>query len=125
MTIDRPTGISGNSRNKEGAWCYLEESVVEETGATGGFPARQKELAEMLAEACDGAEDAEELNMWKRYTDMVTEAIGTASVDDPAMRQLRIIISEEATFYFSGVKSLDEVIEVMESRAEMYFNENN
>lgn len=123
MTIDRPTGISGNSRNKEGAWCYLEESVAEETESTGGFPSRQKELAEMLEEACDGAED-EELDMWKRYTDMVTEAIGTASVEDPAMRQLRFIISEEATFYFSGVKSLDEVIEVMESRAEMYFNEN-
>ncbi len=123
MTIGRPTGISGNSRNKEGAWCYLEESVAEETESTGGFPSRQKELAEMLEEACDGAED-EELDMWKRYTDMVTETIGTASVEDPAMRQLRIIISEEATFYFSGVKSLDEVIEVMESRAEMYFNEN-
>lgn len=126
ITIDRPTGISSSSRNKEGAWCYLEESVTEETGTdyTSGFPARQKQLTEMLEEVCSKAENVDETDMWNRYTDMVIDAINTASLEDPAMNQLLVIISEEASYYFSGVKNLDAVIDAMESRAELYLNEN-
>ena len=107
MIIDRPTGISSASRNKEGAWCYLEESITEETATdyTNGFPARQKQLTEMFEEVCSKAENDDETDMWNRYTNMVINAIDTASLEDPAMNQLLVIISEEASYYFSGVKN--------------------
>lgn len=124
--ISTPTGISSSSRNKEGAWSYLEELMTEEADIeyASGFPARQEQLENMLRQMHDKEDAADENAMWQRYADMTRGAIDTAVLEDPTVSQLLGIISEEATDYFSGVKSLDEVIDIMESRAELYFNEN-
>lgn len=124
--INKPTGISSNSRNKEGAWTYLEELMMEEIGAEHAqyLPANQERLEELLQEVYEQVDADDETHMWQRYAGMVREAIDMSVLDDPTMNQVQRIILEEASYYFSGAKSLEEVIEIMESRAEVYFSEN-
>lgn len=138
LLILQPLGIVGESRHKDAAWCYLEESFSieenwDETAST--FPARQETLDKLIAEAQKGDsanysggfdENGNTGNSFlsKRHTDMIWNAINSAVIDNPVLDKLSSIICEEASYYFSGVKSLDEVIDIMESRAELYFNEN-
>lgn len=136
--MSQPLGIAGESRHKDAAWQYLEETFLtqEDRGKEdNGFPARQAALDELTAEAqnADSAnfsggfdENGKTGNSFlsKRHTDMIWNAINSAAAKDPVLDKLSGIICEEASYYFSGAKSLDEVIGIMESRAQLYFNEN-
>lgn len=138
LIVSQPLGIVSRSQHKDGAWCYLEEAFLAQESwdeNASEFPARQEILEGLIAEAQKGSSgnykdgfdengDTGNSSLSKRHTDMIWYAINSAVVDDPVLSGLNQIIYEEASYYFSGVKSLDEVIDVMESRAELYFNEN-
>ncbi|MFG6356629.1 MAG: extracellular solute-binding protein [Acetatifactor sp.] len=138
LEVFQPLGIVSRSRHKDAAWCYLEETFLRSSAEVGyGFPARQESLEQLIAQEqkpgndngnySDGFDENGNTGnsyLSKRHTDIIWNAINTSVAEDPVLHKIMLIIREEATFYFSGVKSLDEVIEVMESRAEMYFNEN-
>lgn len=138
LMVSQPLGIVSKSRHKDAAWCYLEESFLKSSAEIEeGFPARQEGLEKLIAQeqkpgngngnySAGFDENGNRGNSYlsRRHTDMIWNAINTAVADDPVLQSIMHIIREETSFYFSGTKSLDEVIEVMESRAELYFNEN-
>lgn len=139
LVVFQPLGIVSRSQHKDAAWCYLEETFLRSSTEVGhGFPARQESLKQLIAQEqkpgndngnySDGFDENGNTGnsyLSGRHTDMIWNAINTSVADDPVLHRIMLIIREESSFYFSGAKSLDEVIEVMESRAEMYFNENN
>ncbi len=138
LMVSQPLGIVSKSRHKDAAWCYLEESFLKSSAEIEeGFPARQEGLEKLIAQeqkpgngngnySAGFDENGNRGNSYlsRRHTDMIWNAINTAVADDPVLQSIMHIIREETSFYFSGTKSLDEVIEVIESRAELYFNEN-
>lgn len=132
LYVDSPLAVSAKTRHKDAAWDFLEESVLLKTDAEEGsyFPARQDALEQLIENAQKnkrGTFDSdfdEERGLSKRHADMIQSAIDTSVIKDPIISQINIIISEEASYYFAGEKSLDEVIDIMENRAELYFNEN-
>lgn len=134
--ISSPLGINGKSGHEDAAWCFLEAAALPDNGAgSSNLPANQEKLEKLILEAqktksanFDGAFDengnADSNTLPQRHADMIWNTINSAVPADPVMRQLQRIIQEEASYYFAGEKKLDEVIELMENRAELYFQEN-
>lgn len=133
LYVQSPLAVSAKTRHGDAAWEFLEESVLLETDAEDSssyFPARQDALEQLIENAQKSKRAAfdsdfdEESGLPKRHADLIQNAIDTAVIKDPVISQINSIISEEASYYFAGEKSLDEVIDIMENRAELYFNEN-
>lgn len=136
LSIDSPLGISSKSEHKDAAWCFLEENAMRERDIYDSYlPANREDLEKLIRDAqktssysFEGAFDengnADGDTLPQRHADMIWNAIHSAVVEDPVMRQVRMIIQEEASYYFAGEKELDEVIGLMENRAELYFQEN-
>lgn len=136
FSIAWPLGISGNSGQKDAAWTFLEELALRETEAgqlNYGLPARQAELEKLLKEAQNKdlfyAGTDEEGNyiytgLSQRHVDMIWSATETSVAEDPVMKALQKIILEEVSDYFTGKKTLDEVIDIMQNRVNLYWIEN-
>lgn len=129
--------ISAASEYKAGAWEYVK--TVIETENHYGFSTIEsvfdsdveKKLAEyaernndilMVAEL--GGKDvgikaptAEEFAMLKR---LIADSLSVTQFDDHVMN----IVIEEAQSYFAGDKTVEEVMDIIQRRAEMYCSEN-
>lgn len=129
-------GISSQSKHKEGAWAFLEYfygTVVEKeyeniNGNTSGLPTRKQYLEQYLdrfvgttysykdMEYVVTREDADLL------MDLMTNATSGATYlySNIAFE----IIFEEAQYYFAGDKSVEEVMDVIQRRVQLYLSEN-
>ncbi len=146
LSMNKQTG------NKEGAWqfiCFLlEEEQQKELGLSGaqGIPINKK-VIDMLCEKQMEVEYEmdEEGNLqerskvsWKigditvKYyavteeeADYYKELLGQiGNTGDAGMQQgLLAIVQEEASDYFEGMKPIEEVCEIIQSRAQNYVNE--
>lgn len=133
--ISSPLGINGKTEHEDAAWCFLEAAALPDNGTGSSLPANQEKLEQLILEAqktqsadftgaFDEKGNAEGDTLPQRHADMIWNTINSAVPADPVMRQLQLIIQEEASYYFAGEKTLEEVIDLMENRAALYLQEN-
>jgi len=142
--------ISAKSGHKEGAWAFIESYLTrEENGRYWyGFPTIQRKLDAMIADATkvetyidengneavsSGTSSISYQDGW-RYTyhtttqeevDIVLALLKEAKpVSYNYGSEIINIINEEAEPYYKGQKSIDEVVKVIQSRIDIYVNQN-
>lgn len=147
-------GILSKSKQKEGAWEFIESYLSREDNMfSWGFPTNKEKLEEGIADAMkveyltdENGEIVKDENGepiitgmggfgyddWE-YTyhpcteeEMATlrELIDVAAPMPASDNEVLTIIQEEAEPYYKGQKSLDEVVNTIQSRVSMYVGEN-
>lgn len=139
-------GISALSEHKEGAWKLIEFMMTDDAMYSLGFPVNKDLLEKNFLEALglDYVYDAEgnimlDENGNPLTRELYTMRLGTVPIqeDVDAVRQLLEIaepanlswgniyniISEEASPYFYGQKTLDEVVDIIQRRARLCVSE--
>lgn len=134
--------VNAASDNKEGAWqflCFLlQEEVQEKLGRDAAwfwFPTNRQAFSNAGSYWCEQyvgvrmtpAEDPE----WELEAEWFTEAqlADLENLFDRAVffpwktREILAIIDEEAAFYFAGSKGMEETIDVIENRVQLYLDE--
>lgn len=142
MTVEDTYAISSKSKNKEGAWEFIESMLSKETGTRGfsrGLSTRKSEIAKQRKEALseengnsgggvviggDGGFSYTYRNTTEEEADMLDRLIAVAK---PANynynEELITIITEEAEGYYRGQKSVDDVTKVIQSRIKLFLDE--
>ena len=115
-------GISSSCKNKEAAWEFVRSLLTEEAQEDLiDFPVRKEAFEKVL-------NNGEKKDLTKKEKELICQLVDSAgcfriefatSVED----SLRGIIYEEAEGYFSGDKSLDETMKVIESRVNLFASE--
>ncbi len=143
-------GISSKSKNKEGAWAFIQNMISREYQETRtndwGFPimksALEKKFEEDMTPEYYEGENGEQIETTKtswgyddfnieiyaakqEEIDTVRELLESAnkiagSVDE----QLTSIITEETDPFFKGQKSAADVANIIQNRIQIYVNEN-
>ncbi|MBQ9135344.1 MAG: extracellular solute-binding protein [Lachnospiraceae bacterium] len=140
--------IAARSSHKEGAWEFLryyltEEYQTDEDEMNWRLPVYKEAILDKL-------EAAQERPYWedeegnKEYYDQYFWAGGEEFILEPLSKEeadalyeyicsvdmaysydenLYLIVEEEAAAYFAGQKSVEEVVEIIQSRAQVYINE--
>lgn len=125
-------GITANSRNKEGAWLFIESYLANASDSTfsWGLPSLKKDFEKMMADAVTVTEDNTEepvsdaLRLSSEDVEFLKELIAEAKPMSNTDNKLLLILMEEAAAYFQGQKTLDEVAEIIQNRAQIYVSEN-
>ncbi len=150
-TVIRPSypmlAISIGSKHKEAAWSFirqfLEEDYQEEVKYE--FPVRRSVLEEKLLEnrepeyemdaegnrkeivkaevIFEGEEPVEVYCITEEQADKLIHLIESAEICTTTNYQIYNVFLEEAGSYFSGDKSLEDAVAVMQSRASIYVGE--
>ena len=130
--------INSASKEKDACWSFIEYSLAHldtESGFIFGFPVKTADLEAMFEKKLK--EQDKSYNMtWDdveitvdRVTDndieMLRKLIGEIDsiASDRQNTSLMNIITEEAEAYFKGQKTLNEVTDIIQSRATIYVNE--
>lgn len=139
-------GICAGSEHKDGAWEFIQGILGRESADSlpilgGGFPALKKELDKLIHARMEEDsqypgdrfpsiiyEDGWEFQYHALTQDevdeilsLVKEAIPAFSVQDDDVIK---IISEEANLYYSGQKSAEDVVSVIQNRVQNFVSEN-
>ncbi len=138
--------ISIGSEHKEVCWEFIGQYLDRDYQKTLGLPVNKKAMEEKLAEsltpeytvdengdrkpvvksqvAFAGEESVDNIYcLTKEQTVRLMHLIESAEINDANDYQLFRIIFEEAESYFSGDKTLEEVTEIIQSRASVYVSE--
>lgn len=138
-------GINSASKNKEGAWAFLEYLVSEEYQQPGGllpsgyFPARKDLLERELQADVDHVADPDGERAYNWYTQEKIEVYGGFTEEDKQVI-LRVIdnsyrrtfgsdpipdsvISEEAEPFFQGQKSARDVAKIIQNKIALHLAE--
>lgn len=139
--------MSAKSSNKEGAWQFVRNFLTDEyqeNNVTYSFPVSIKRLDELAKEATQKSYYMDENGNKVEYDDIyyiggvdvvippMTEQEAQALVDQLYSitnvykydESLLNMIKEEAAPYFAGQKSAQDVSAIIQSRAQIYVNEN-
>lgn len=121
--------ILQSSRHKEAAWEFVKYFLTEDAqmprmtdgvwSSPFGFPVSKAALAKLRDIAADEANGF----LTKEAADEVERLICSATQISRTDKQLCGIVTEEASAFFSGQKSMDEVIMIIENRADTLFSE--
>lgn len=136
LTSDSAYAITSSCKDKEGAWSFLEFYLSRDQGSYEyGFPSNKKELEKIYEEELkhSGQPNGDSLYELSGFTydyhyctkeelSQLDELIALSKVTDTDSELLKII-SEEASGYFAGQKSVDEVAQIIQSRISLYINE--
>ena len=139
--------ICSRSRQKEGAWKFLEfylsydkDFLKTTTGGltVEGFPVRKESLKSLLEKASEDTAFNKRTyvvnfpNSTYEYSvhpltqeerDLFMSLAEHATPLDLTSQRINIIVSEEIDYYFSGQKTLDEVIDVIQNRVSLFLKE--
>lgn len=139
--------ISKQCSDKEAAWRFissmLSEEYQESPSMVMGFPIRKSSLEKLLEKAKEVTYTTDENGNQQEATipitmgEVMVELHAAKEEDVQAVRsliesvdkmqdpdsQIATIISEEAQTYFSGDKSVEEVVDVVENRIQLYMEE--
>ncbi|MCL2717926.1 MAG: extracellular solute-binding protein [Lachnospiraceae bacterium] len=138
-------GINAKSRNKDGAFEFISYLMsdrfqnAEDSGHRFAIPIKKSALDEMIRTSTVTAPGRENHTMtWgvddlmveilqsrnaefiDQFLDLIARAEGIRSSDE----QINNIIEEEAASFFAGQKSAREAAEIIQSRVQVYVNEN-
>ncbi|MDE7224841.1 MAG: ABC transporter substrate-binding protein [Acetatifactor sp.] len=152
ITADKLYGIPYYAQNKEGAWAFLEYYLSQPQDTYNCFPSRKDAFEESLQrdQLHEGYEVNEKgvlvsegtnLSMWKDSRRGWTFEAGEISQEDveaardmisraghpftkayTEMTWLRIM-AEESGAYFAGQKTLQEVVDIIAARLQIYLDE--
>ncbi len=130
--------MNSASKNKEGAWDFLEYLLSEELQGSidWGFPVRQGIFEDYLAQSYMMEEDCSgEFNYIldnvqypaREDFELVWEMLGNAVYRSPGFylndNPVRVIVEEEVGMYFAGDTTLEETVRKIQSRVTLYLNE--
>lgn len=130
--------INAKSKNKEGAWAFIRQFLLPDyqNNLEWRMPINKAAFEQRLADAMKVDED--NVGSSWMYDDVEIEmgpldeamvqtirdivyGINTESVYDESLYN---IISEEAAYYFGGEKSASEIAGIIQSRVQIYIDEN-
>ena len=130
--------INAKSKNKEGAWAFIRQFLLPDyqNNLDWRIPINQAAFEQKLTDAMKADED--NVGSSWMYDDVEIEmgpldeamvqtirdivySVTTESVYD---ENLYNIISEEAAYYFGGDKSASEIAGIIQSRVQIYIDEN-
>ena len=121
--------ILQSSRHKEAAWEFVRYFLLEDAqmprmtdgvwSSPFGFPVSKAALAKLRNIATDEANGF----LTEEAADEVERLIRSATQASRTDRQLCGIVTEEASAFVSGHTSMDEVIKIIENRANTLFSE--
>lgn len=117
--------IATVSEHKESAWAFIEDCLTQEKSELYAelwltYPALKKTLEERM----EIAVDRDDRLTWDDFNvalKLVPDATPFFTVNDDEIIQ---IINEEAGAYYSGQKSVDDVISIIQNRIQIYVDEN-
>lgn len=115
--------IAAVSENKESAWSFLEESLLQEKSDLYAsifinYPTLKKELDKKADIAIERNEvTPEEI---RAVMELLPDATPFFSGESDEILQ---IINEEAPAYYRGQKGADDVVSVIQNRAQLYMDE--
>lgn len=145
--------MGSGSENKDGVWEFIRFNVTKERqenvgSPNGGFPilksalekqfekdmepeytkdenGNQTEMPKMTWGSSMGGEEfsVQVYAATKEQTDRVREMIDTTKNAEQMDAEVLNIILEEASGYFSGQKSMEDVASVVQNRVQLYLNE--
>ena len=153
MPLGQALAICSKSKNKEGAWKFLEFLLEDEQGCYGvegvmkeGFPINKKILRRMEEE--QSAEDGPlrtdtfqggiQMRTWnpegngeyyalhpitEEERQMVKRILEGADVRKMQYFDVNMMVREECEPYFAGQKSLDDTVRVIQNRISLYLQE--
>lgn len=134
-------GMNAASKNKEGVWQFfqfmLQEEVQEKLGEArlGKFPVHKQAFIDTGEKLCDTFEAfslEQTADGWEVSTNGLTRD-QLASIEGWLEKAEYLpwrtapileIIEEETQMYFNGVKSMEEVTDIIENRVQLYLDEN-
>lgn len=147
--------MSAYSENKEGVWEFIRFNLSKERqenagSPNGGFPILksalekqfEKDMEQEYIKDENGSQREMPKSTWMRslggeeftvevyaaneeQVARVREMIETAQNEESMNTEILNIISEEASGYFEGQKSVEDVAAVVQNRVQLYMNENN
>lgn len=139
--------ISARSRHQDGAWQFVRQFLTEEYQSGGQF----YDMPVLKSAFLNKAREATERSYWtdedgnKEYYDDTWNINGEEVILEPFTQEevdaicefiytvdrtayynedIRNIITEEAEAFFTGQKSVQEVVDIIQSRAQVFVNEN-
>ena len=145
--------VIDKSKNKDGAWEFIEFYLNRDSMFSWNFPSIKAKLEEEIAEACkaDYATDIngeimkdeegnpiiishhsysygdwyyESVPCTEEEIETLWELIEVAKPMPTSNSEVLKIISEEAEAFYTGQKSLEDVVSTIQSRVSMYVGEN-
>ena len=146
LNIDQTMAISALSKNQDAAWEFVKSFFTEEyqDNLEYNFPVRISSMQKLEEKSWEKPYTVDEQGNKHEYDDYfyvggvevpvepltkeesgkVLDYIKSLNTICTYNEDLNNIITEETESYFSGQKSVDEVVEVIQSRAKIYVSEN-
>lgn len=146
LNIDQTMAISALSKNQDAAWEFVKSFFTEEyqDNLEYNFPVRISSMQKLEEKSWEKPYTVDEQGNKQEYDDYfyvggmevpvvpltkeesgkVMDYIKSLNTICTYNEDLNNIITEETESYFSGQKSVDEVVEVIQSRAKIYVSEN-
>lgn len=108
--------IPAQSSNKEGAWAYIKHmlSVEAQRYVTAGLPV----ILEAFELALEDGDVSEE--MQRKALELLERTKYAESVHDAGLKE---IITDSCQNYFDGAATLDDTVDIIQSRASVYMSE--
>lgn len=108
--------IPAQSSNKDGTWAYIKHmlSVEAQRYVTAGLPVILKAF-ELALEDGDVSED-----MQRKALELLERTKYAESVQDSGLKE---IITDSCRNYFDGTATLDDTVDIIQSRASVYMSE--
>ena len=125
LLTDDAYAIAAVSEHKEAAWYFIEDSLTQEKKGELyeylfiSYPTLKKTLNERVEATIE-----REYLTWDEVNimlELIPDAMPFFSVKDDEIIK---IINEEAPAYYSGQKRIDDVVSVVQNRAQLYVDEN-
>lgn len=127
FVFENQIGIYSNSNKKDGAWKFIEmilsydyqKRFIDIYSDDSLIPSRKDCYNELLDNMISSEEIKISIEEKDNFSKMVNSTQKCSSYDITVMK----IILEESQVYFNGKKSIDEIVNLIQSRCETYMNE--
>lgn len=138
LQVEAPLGIVAGAENREGAWEFLEyyiSSSKDDVEWGNALPTSRSRLQKLMEKAVTQPRNMsyvvndEEVHAYETSPEMaekLMEFLETADfTPESGLRNTVVsIVLEEVEAYYTGDKSLDEVIGIIQNRVQLLLNEN-
>lgn len=124
LSTGQNAAISARSRNKEGAWQFIEYIQSYKSDFYVGFPARESWFMERTQNLMPGSFDmAKEMECSQEDVDNLLDIIAEAEYGTGREEEVADIVLEEAQAYFAGQRTAQEVAAIIQDRVKLYIDE--